>query len=773
MTASRIDHRRMRFILILFFLVGIQSYGYTTAFLDTIPDLRDSILLESVEILAPSGMADPWNPVTKTVLSKEQIRNQSNGKDLPYLLTQVPSAQWYSDAGNGIGYTYLKIRGTEPARLQVSLNGVPFNDAESQSVYWVDIPDIAASASEIQIQRGSGLAQAGVHAYGGGIQINTITPIDTSYQEFQGTLASYDTWKVAYHWQQKINAQWQGDLRMSAITSEGYMDRAFSRLGSVQGQIHYTGKRWRHYFIMQFGREKTYQAWAGVPIARVNNDEVGIQAFIERNGLDSLRSYHLWHAGRTYNPYQYENEIDLYKQQHYQWISLFSIKNDWQGKLLVHQDAGKGYYEQFVPNASLSQHQVTLVEGGDTLGFADLVRQRWLDNDQWGLQCDLQKQSRHWLIRSGGGILRYDGAHFGKVLQAGTPLQDVGGVTYYRSKSVKYDGSIYVRIAYHFNHGTVFGEIQGRTISYTSTGTNSEQQLVQWKERSIFFNPALGFQRKLSSQSHVRGFLSWQGKEPTRADYVSYLNQKSKVQPEYLFDAELAYAYTHQRFQWELNAFRMYYRNQLIPTGRLDDVGNPIRENVSESLRAGMELSGQFQINQRLQLLGHSTWMRSWIPKYDYTVYEYTGGATIAHVSPLRNVAIALSPNYTGSLALAMHWSSEFSSELQYLSTGSQKLDQSGSPDAILPSYSTWNVKVRWEHPRWSLTAECVNVFNRYYSGSGYSYEYIAGNIVRETFLFPQAPRHFSISWSYRFKPLSVFSTVKSRRDSVSLDADL
>src|SRR5690606_13189424 len=429
-----------------------------------------SILTE--EFIVSATRARETTPTTFQSLDKEQLSKNNLGQDLPFLLNYTPSVITHSDAGSGIGYTGMRIRGTDQTRINVTVNGIPINDAESHGVFWVNMPDFASSVDNMQIQRGVGTSTNGAATFGASITIQTDTRKDEAYAETDNSFGSCTSRKPTVRvGSGLLNDRWAVDARLSRITSDGYMDRAFSDLQSYFVSGGYYGDN--HVFKVNIfsGKEQTYQSWNGVP--------------------ESLLS-----SNRTYNSYTYENETDNYKQDHYQFIYTGSLGDNWKVNGALHYTAGQGYYEQFREDDDFENYNLAPVEiGGQSMESSDIIRRRWLDNDFYGgvFSFNYISDDGAWDIIFGGGANRYDGFHFGEIIWS-----KIAGNTgirhkYYENTAIKDDSNLYLKATHEVAERLyLFGDIQYRMINYRFDGTNSDLRNISGNQDYNFFNPKLG-----------------------------------------------------------------------------------------------------------------------------------------------------------------------------------------------------------------------------------------------------------------------------------------
>src|SRR6188474_2150204 len=565
-------------ILIIAAIVGNAVFGQTKD-----STRRDSfLLLEPVELKAIR--AGENSPFTKTNLTKKQIEKVNLGQDLPFILNQTPSVVVNSDAGNGVGYTGIRIRGSDASRINVTLNGVPFNDAESQGTFFVDLPDFSSSVGSIQVQRGVGTSSNGAGAFGASINISTNEVNLKPYAEFNNSYGSFNTWKNTIKAGSGIvGDHFTMDLRLSKISSDGYIDRASSDLRSFYFSTAYIGKKNSLRFNMFSGKEKTYQAWYGKSEADLKTNRTINYAGMERPGEP------------------YDNETDNYKQDHYQLFYNQELTNRLKFNIGLFYIKGKGYYEQYKADQAYADYGLPQpVYGTDTITNTDLVRQLWLDNDFYGSIFSLQYKGNISQFTHGGGWNRYEGNHYGDVVWAEKGL--ALPARWYDLDADKNDFSIYfkqqTKIGSLFS---IFYDLQYRTVKYNIYGFRDNPGLTI-KNKYNFFNPKAGLSFQKNEWS---GYLSYSRgqKEPNRDDFEAGLNQQPK--PEKLNDLELGFEKKTTKYNIGIVGYYMHYKDQLVLTGEINDVGAYTRTNIPKSYRAGVEIVAAAEIAPWLTAAGN------------------------------------------------------------------------------------------------------------------------------------------------------------------------
>ena len=724
-----------------------------TAFLEIMLEPKNEYL-DAVTV--SDFFAKPNSPIAFTNVRKKDISDVNLGQDIPVLLDQTVSAVSSSDAGAGIGYTNIRIRGTDQTRINVTINGIPYNDPESQGVFWVNLPDISSSTQSLQIQRGVGSSSNGSAAFGATINLLTSGYESKPYAELNLGGGSYNTYKRNVLFGTGIiNEHWIIEGRLSAINSDGYIDRANSSLSSYYFSAGYLGEKSSLKFIHFAGKELTYQSWWGTPQSRIENDSAGMYWHVVNNGLDSEDSLNLFNSGRTYNYYTYENEVDNYAQNHYQlhWHNQLNSKLKY--KLALHYTYGRGYYEQFRKQDDFSDYGLTnpVMPSGDTIYESDFIRQRWLDNHFVGGVYALEYQHSAWNFTFGGGYNEYYGDHFGEIIWA-EYAQNIPAITrYYNNAGVKKDLNNYLKADVVLGKWHFFGDVQLRNVQYRASGVDNDQVHFDIDRHFLFFNPKAGMHYTIDQKQSAYASYGVGNKEPVRSDFID-APEGVTPQHETLFDLEAGYRYQHSKMSWELNLYHMKYNNQLVVTGELNDVGAAVRQNIPDSYRAGIEIQGAFKLSKSLLLSANATLSQNKIAEFEETIYDYTNDFDIVVISH-KNTDIALSPNIVagGSLQYqpTKNWSITWVSKF----VGQQFLDNTSNQDRIIPAFMVNHLLVGYSIKLPKVGEVQVrlmvnNLMNVEYQSFGYTYSYIYGDLITENFYYPQALRNFMLQLSVR-----------------------
>ena len=714
--------------------------------------------------LAPAAVtavrAAERSPFVHLGLDEADIAARNAGQDLPYVLRYTPSVVVTSDAGAGVGYTGLRLRGTDATRINVTINGIPLNNPESQGVYWVDLPDLASGVNDIQVVRGAGGSTFGAGAFGGAISINTLNMSGEAGGSVQVGMGSFGTRRSTVQFTTgRLESGWAVKGRLSTAASDGYIDRASSELNSFQLSMERAWKGGRAIYTLLNGHERTYQAWWGVPEVALGDDAEAKLAWAAAQGYSDRQIEDLLTYGRRSNYYTYENEVDDYGQKHQQ-LHVEQRAGQWDLSAALHWTAGAGFYEQSRPGDAVADYGLAPVisAGGDTTATADIIRRRWLDNDFYG--CTLGG-SRAWdraELAWGGAYHMYKGQHFGELTWISSPSAQLGD-RYYESEGTKTDASGFGRFVQRSGDGRLQGtvDLQLRSVGYSAQGLDSDRRAIDIAGDSasfLFFNPKVGLDYRLNDRTLVFASLAVANKEPSRSDWIDAPGG-STPRPEHLRDVELGYRTGFEDWAFSLTAFHMDYRDQLVLTGALNDVGSAVRTNVDRSTRSGLELEGGWQPSAAIELGLQATLMRSAIVEFDEVVYDYTNGydvLTTRHDNP----DIAFTPRSIAGAQLLWHAHEALDIEASLKHVGRQFLDNTANADRAIAGYNVGEFRASWQHACQQgsmirLDFWVHNALNGVYSSNGYSYSYLYGDLVTENFYYPQAGRHYSLGLTFDF----------------------
>ena len=702
------------------------SIGLSAIFCPTNAQLKkDTSLLQPIEI--NSVRASENAPVSKTNLNKSEIEKRNVGYDLPFILNQTPSVQVTSDAGNGIGYTGIRIRGTDATRINVTLNGIPYNDAESQGTYFVDLPDIASSSNSIQIQRGVGTSTNGAGAFGGSININTNDNDTIRYITLSNSIGTFRSAKrtlIANSGLLKNHFIFSG--RVSNISSNGYVDRATTRLHSFFGSAAYVDSKQSLRLNLISGKEKTYAAWFG----------------INQTTLDTNRRYNPAGTEKAGEPY--DNETDNYTQTHYQLFYNRKINNQIKFNVAFFLTKGKGYYEQYKASQTLSSYGLHdyIDSNNDTINSTDLIRQLWLDNEFYGSIFSLQYNRKNTGIIFGGGYNKYDGLHFGEIISASVSQAIPASYKWYIVDANKRDLSFYTKWTQKINDNwQSYVDLQFRNVVYKINGFENNPLLVV-NNNYNFFNPKAGI---TYIEGNEKLYLSYaqSNKEPNRDEFETNKNEAPK--PETLHDFELGYEKKSTHSNFSINAFYMLYKNQLVLTGKINDVYAYTRTNIKNSFRLGIELQGATTINNWLSLHANLTLSTNKLKDYYEYIDNYDDPLGLQQINYYQSSNISFSPAVIGGASIIIKPTNEV--ELTFTSkyVGKQYLDNTSNEKRIMPNYfvedARLNYNINFKKKRcMNMFIQANNLFSKKYVSNGYTFSYIYGGVFStENYYYPMA----------------------------------
>ena len=721
--------------------------------------LKEQAILAD-EVIVTATRANENTPTTYSEISSVELEKQNLGQDLPFLLNQMPSVVTTSDAGAGVGYTGIRIRGSDATRINVTVNGIPINDAESHGVFWVNMPDFASSVNNIQVQRGVGTSTNGAAAFGASVNIQTTTLNQKPYAEIDNSYGSFNTRKhTVKAGTGLLNERFTVDARLSRIASDGYIDRARSDLSSYFVSAGYHGESSLLKLNVFSGQEETYQSWYGTPESRVNNDREGMLAYIERNGLSESEAQNLLNAGRTYNYYTYDNQVDNYQQDHYQAIFAQNLGEDFALNAALHYTKGRGYYEEYRPGEDYSGYGLeNMVFGADTIGSTDLIRRRWLDNDFYGATYSLAYTGGEKLeMVLGGGWNKYEGAHFGEIIWArfasGSDIRD----RYYDNDAEKTDFNLYGKAYYQLTGQlNLFADLQIRKIGYNYLGVDSDQRNISGDTTYNFFNPKFGFTYNIDRLTSLYASYAIANREPVRNDFIDAPEGIEPV-PETLRNLEAGIRRNAGNHAFTANLYLMDYKNQLVLTGELNDVGSSVRKNVKNSYRAGIELAGEISLLPNLGWQANATFSRNKIGDFAEKVYDYDSEENPVITNNFENTDISYSPEIIAGSVLSYNPFEALELSLLSKYVGEQFLDNTSNPNRKIDSYFINDLRLIYNiqpkaFKQIQISLLINNIFDVKYASNGYTYGYRAGGeLITENFYYPQAGIHFLAGIGFKF----------------------
>ena len=712
----------MKKLFIVFIFCGLSVFAQKT-------DIKkDTIKLN--EVIVEATRVGKKAPFTQSNITKKVLKKRNLGQDIPILLKYLPNIVTTSDAGAGVGYTGIRVRGSDATRVNVTINGIPLNDSESQGTYWVDLPDFASSTQSIQLQRGVGTSTNGAGAFGASLNLLTEGISTQPFAEINNALGSYNTHKHTVKFSTGLlNKHFELAGRVGIIKSDGYVDRAGSDLKSFYFSGTYTNDKTLVKAIAFGGKEITYQAWWGIDGATLEND----------------RTFNF--AGAIYDANWnvtgfYKDQVDNYQQDHYQLHIHHSFNDFWTSTVAFHYTKGKGYFEEYQQDQSVADYGLTpITVAGTPISTTDLVRRKWLDNDFYGTTFSLKYNDLDKVkVIFGGAWNSYKGDHFGRVISGEFINRTDLFKNYYFNVGDKTDFNIYSKIDYQLNDKlSLYGDVQFRTLSYTIKGVDSDLSALNIKDNLSFFNPKIGVNLAINDESSTYLSYAKAHKEPGRSDYrgVTILPK-----PENLDDFELGYRLAKKTVALNTNVYYMRYKDQLVLTGAIDDVGNFIRANSGKSYRLGFELDAQIKLSKAF----------FWQPNIALSTNKNVDFKEVsgASVSFLGNTAISFSPDVVLGNAFVYEPSKSFSLGILSKYVGEQFMGNTEVTASKLPSYFTTDVNFVYNiFPKGiikeiNITGLINNLFDKKYVSNGYMWG-------TSPYYYPQAGINFLLGLNLKF----------------------
>ncbi|QLE01383.1 TonB-dependent receptor [Galbibacter sp. BG1] len=692
--------------------------------------MLDEVLVSAIRV---SGDA----PVTYSNLTAEEMAPRNLGQDIPVLMSYMPSVVTTSDAGAGVGYTGIRVRGSDATRVNVTINGIPYNDSESHGTFWVNMPDFASSTENLQLQRGVGTSTNGAGAFGASLNLLTDAISQDPYAEISGSIGSFDTRRANIKFSTgKLNDHIEVSGRLSRIKSDGYIDRASSDLESYFLQGAYVDENTLIKALVFGGQEKTYQSWNGVE-----------QYQIDAYGRTFNSAGAIYDAEGNIVDY-YDNEVDDYKQDHFQLHWNERLNQNWSTNLAIHYTKGRGFFEQYRQDDDFATYGFDpITVNGDTINTTDLIRRRWLDNDFYGTTFSAEYKNEKIEFIAGGALNKYEGDHFGEIIWARYATDSEIRDRYYDDNSTKTDFNSYAKLIYSVTDNlSLYGDMQYRRVSYQANG--NETGLVD--DDFNFFNPKAGLTYHLNEDNSLYFSYARANREPNRNDYES-----GDPEPETLNDFELGWRYAKPNIKINANTYYMRYKNQLVLTGELNDVGAPLRENVGDSYRLGLEVDATFRFAEKFFL--QPNFALSSNKNVDF-VTQIDG-----ELQELGNTNISYSPNfiagnnftYTPTKSLQFSFLSKYVSE--------QYLGNTDAENSKLSAYFVNDLNLQYTLKTNSFFKSIVlsglvnNIFDVEYISNGYYYTYDVSNndgsvsTLNGTGYYPQAGINFLVGATVTF----------------------
>lgn len=702
---------------------------------------RDTILPEQLdEVIVRAVRVNATSPITHSNITQKEIGKRNLGQDMPILLNYLPGVVTTSDAGAGVGYTGIRVRGSDADRVNVTINGIPYNDGESHTTFWVNLPDFASSTESLQLQRGVGTSVNGSGAFGASLNILTDAVSKDAYAEIGSSFGSYNTKKHHLKFSTGlIDESIEVSGRLSKISSDGYIDRATSDLKSYFLQAAYRDRNTLVKALAFGGKEITYQAWAG----------------ITKEQLEEDRRYNP--SGLYYdddgNEKFYDNEIDNYQQDHYQlhWSERFN--NRWSSNIGLNYTRGKGYFEQYKEDEDFGDYKLEPITlGGETIDETDIIRRRWLDNHFYAATADMNYKDNQLDVIIGGAYSYYTNDHYGEIIWAQYASNSGIRDRYYESNGNKREGNLFAKATYRMSDKwSLFADVQGRFIHYKTDGITSDLVPLNVDARFNFFNPKAGITYVANRKNQMYLSYAKAQREPRRNDFENNIDT-----PEKLHDVELGWRFKTDRVKLNTNLYGMFYKDQLVLTGQIDDSGAPVRTNSGKSYRIGLEIDAAVQLTEQLvwqpniavsnnKNVDFVTEMDGEIRNLGKTDISYSPNIIAGNVftySPLDNLQFALLSKYVGE----------------------QFMGNTESQVSKLDDYfvSDFNIQYQWQPKKIfesiTITGLVNNIFNKKYVSNGYYFTYDdtwsnPGSVttIEGAGYYPQATTNFLVGAVLRF----------------------
>lgn len=746
--------------------IGLSCTAGTSLFAQT-----DSIPSDSVLLLTPvevrSTRLNEKSPFAVNNIGKKEIAKQNLGQNFPSLLNQIPSVVTSSDDGVGVGYSSMRIRGTDIARTNVTFNGIPVNDPESQGAFFVNFGDIASSTSSVQLQRGVGSSTNGAGAFGASLNIYNIEQSKQAFASISNAYGSFNTWK---HTLQAgtglLRGGFQFDMRLSKVSSSGYIQRSNSDLKSLQFLAGWTSKdeMTNIKFNLLSGKEKTGQAWNGIKTIFTADEDPATIDYTRQLDAAGRQTNTL---GKMANGNYYNDQTDNYQQDYYQLFLNHKFNPYWSSNISFFMTRGKGYYNEykngdFGEGEELEDYGLTPVTIGDSvITNTQLTRQLWLDNHYYGTVFSVNYNRNNTDINIGGAYTQYDAKHYGFVRWAdiGVPLN----YQWYNLPASKNDFNVYAKLQQQlFTDFYGFVDVQLRSVDYVIDGFRKNKGLKSGGQYT-FFNPKAGvsyiMKHANTAQSKIYGSVSVANKEPNRDDFEANTTEAPKH--EELTDFELGYQLNAKKFEAGINGYYMKYKNQLIATGKINDVGAYARTNVDNSYRAGIELTAAYRPAYWLQASANATFSRNKIKSLVQYSDDYDNGGQLSE--SFSNTDISFSPNTIAGATLTLEpFTKPESKQHLYFDllekyVGRQYLDNSQKKLRSINPYALTDARVRYQFASntfkdISLILMVNNIFNKKYENNGYTFSYLYGGVIStENYYFTQAGTNWNVGLTFGF----------------------
>jgi len=709
--------------------------------------LRQSAVMQD-EVIVTATRAGGQSPVAYTQIEKKELSKINLAPDIPLLVEFSPSAVATSDAGAGVGYTNLRIRGTDLTRINVTLDGIPLNDPESQGMWFVDLPDLAASVENIQIQRGVGTSTNGGSAFGATINFLTAKPAAEPFAGISSSAGSFSTFRNSVMFGTgTINSRWNIAGRASLITSDGYIDNAGSDLRSFSLSGTWLEKKSILRLNMFGGTEKTHLAWNGIPgeVLDTNRTYNGLGLYTDASGRTRY----------------YENETDNYDQHHYHLLWSRELDRNWILNTALFYIRGFGFYEEYKEDRDFSDYGLVIADtaGQPVAGTSDMVVRKYLDNHYYGCTWSANYDSRKKIKANlGGGLSEYDGRHYGDILSAfylGAPEADF---RWYEGKGIKKDLHVFVKLTYRPNDRIhLFGDLQYRHVNHDISGIDDDLRDVTQRHDFDFVNPKAGIFYEFAEKQQAYLSFALSNREPNRSNYTDWNPGTPVPVHETLRDLEAGYVFSGHALTVDANLFWMDYKNQLVLTGQINDVGNPVMQNVPASYRAGVEVScSALLLRRHIAWDAHATLSRNRIKDFTDYVPDFGGAGEPYVVSSLGETGIAFSPAFTAGNRITWKAFKDFECSLQSRYVDRQYIDNTSDSRRSLDPYLVHDLWMSCLlHPKGmkslGLTVRINNLLNTEYESNAWVYRYYLGDYYEDSGYFPQAGIHFMAGLNLTF----------------------
>ncbi len=710
--------------------------------------LNEATILAN-EIVVSSTRAGNSTPMAYTNMDSSKIRQTDMTRDIPYLLSLTPSVVETSDAGTGVGYTALRVRGSEGNRINVTLDGVPLNDAESQEMFWVDLPDLASSVSSIQIQRGAGTSTNGPGAFGASLNINTLNPPKEAGGELNFSAGSFNTFRTTVKaYSGLLNDHFSMAIRASVINSDGYIKHSASDIKSAAISTAWNSAKSIIKLNILLGSERTGIAWWGVPQDSLATDRRFNPAGVYTDASNITRYYN--------------DEVDDYLQNHYH-LSFSRLLSD---KLTfnsgVHLTTGKGYYEEQKSDISLEEYGLdNIIIGNTTITETDIVQRKWMTNNFYGAVWSFVRKGARSEMILGGGLNRYDGNHFGRIIWMENAGKYIPDYEWYRNKGIKDEISVYGKASTRLTASlSSYLDMQYRHIAYSITGPDDDTHDLTQDHKYDFFNPKAGLLWRNGAGSEAYISLAVTHREPSRSNLTDAAGDLSVTpRPERMADIETGYSLSTTNLIFNANFYLMKYHDQLVPTGEISNVGYSIMTNVENSYRMGVELSGSYRPCKTIGLNANLTLSRNKISNFRnyFTDYNTSDWSEAYVYKDLGTVDIAYSPDIIATGVIEIHPAENLVFRITNKYVGKQYFDNTMSEERKIDPYFISNASVDFTRKTKSFGEINMrflvnNIYNNMYESNAYGGMWSEdGNEKTWAYFFPQAGANFQFSLGIKF----------------------